>query len=397
MWNFGSGKTYWTFLEIYRLDSRKNYIIANVPYSKVDHYWSTTEDLLQIFEVLGKFSEESNKDTKTLFKQRKQQKNIVLIVDEAHLYLGARESLTKASILNQLKTIFTQCRKRKIRIIFITQRLTQIDIYVRRLSDYVEEYHYKNLFVLEYVKKKVYLNKWDVADIETDNSIKITNDWEAQTIKEDTLLSSELFRPLTTFFQILSYLEKAHQELIREEYKTLHICWYYDESVKPLDYDDFIEGIKVKDNKVEKKNQANYQSQGITQRKDYFPTFRKGYSRIKKQINKVIAWYEKRELKLDLEYYREELLEDELNTGKVEELEPILEQKNEAIKKILSPLKEEYEWSNDRCSIVENWGSNQTIMTRINRRTSQQTPLDHRQRGDRCPKFYTPTTRIKSL
>lgn len=142
----------------------------------MDHYRSTTKDLLQVFEVLGKYSEDSNHDIKRLFKERKQNKNIILVVDEAHLYLGARESLTKASILNKLKTIFTQCRKRKIRIIFITQRLTQIDIYVRRLSDYVEEYHYKNLIVLERVKKKVYINKGDVADIETDNSIKITNE-----------------------------------------------------------------------------------------------------------------------------------------------------------------------------------------------------------------------------
>ena len=121
MGNFGSGKTYWTFLELFKLNKDKNYIIANVPYSIVDHYRSTQEDLLQVFEILGRYSEESNRNVKDLFKTRKQQKNIILVVDEAHLYLWARESLTKASILNQLKTIFTQCRKRKIRITVWTE------------------------------------------------------------------------------------------------------------------------------------------------------------------------------------------------------------------------------------------------------------------------------------
>ena len=59
MWNFGSGKTYWTFLDLFRLNKDKNYIIANVPYSIVDHYRSTQEDLLQVFEILGRYSEES--------------------------------------------------------------------------------------------------------------------------------------------------------------------------------------------------------------------------------------------------------------------------------------------------------------------------------------------------
>ena len=304
MGNFGSGKTYWTFLELFKLNKDKNYIIANVPYSIVDHYRSTQEDLLQVFEILGRYSEESNRNVKDLFKTRKQQKNIILVVDEAHLYLWARESLTKASIPNQLKTIFTQCRKRKIRSILITQRLTQIDIYVRRLSDYVEEYHYTNLIVFERVRKRVYLNKGDVADIETDNSIKITNDGEAQTIKQDTQLSSSIFRPLTTGLQILSYLDKDHQRMIKEEYKTLHICGYEDIAVKPLTYEAFCEWIKVP-----KKNQGE-------EKKWLIKKFKLWYQ-------KVLVWYNKRELNLDLEYYDDELRRD----LKLREVEEDLERK----------------------------------------------------------------------
>ena len=131
---------------MYQQDRRYTYVIANVPYSRVDHYYSTTEDLLNVFEVLDEYCRLTNEDLENYYDSRNGIKDILLIVDEAHLYLGARESLTKASILNKLKLIFTQCRKRKIRIVFITQRLTQIDIskvilfYIIWQSSYVNVY-----------------------------------------------------------------------------------------------------------------------------------------------------------------------------------------------------------------------------------------------------------------
>lgn len=335
----------------------------------MDHYRSTTKDLLQVFEVLGKYSEDSNHDIKRLFKERKQNKNIILVVDEAHLYLGARESLTKASILNKLKTIFTQCRKRKIRIIFITQRLTQIDIYVRRLSDYVEEYHYKNLIVLERVKKKVYINKGDVADIETDNSIKITNEWEAQTIKQDTEISSELFRPLTTGLQILSYLDKNHQRMIAEEYKTLHICWYKDTAVKPLVYEEFLRAIKVP-TKPKKNNSSLWE-------------------RLKK-------WYDARELRLDAEYYKDELIEDyNLRVEKVKELDKgkITEKEDKdlfPLNDTLTELKLEENGSNNWYSIDENREQTRWVVSSSYGQSDHKT-LDRRKGSNWHTVFHTLT------
>ena len=341
----------------------------------MDHYRSTTEDLLQVFEVLGRYSEESNHDIKNLFRERKNQKNIILVVDEAHLYLGARESLTKASILNKLKTIFTQCRKRKIRIIFITQRLTQIDIYVRRLSDYVEEYNYKSLIFVEWVRRKVYLNKWDVADIETDNSIKITNDWETQTIKQDSQIDSGFFRPLTTLLQLFSYLDKNHQRMIKEEYKTLHICWYEDKAVKPFLYSEFLEQIKVAKNTTQKK----------------IPKLLTLWEKIKTR-------YQKRELKLDAEYYREEILEDyKARKEKVVELQPILEKKQDAITNTLSKLKLEENGSNGGKPNATNQWEIRPIMSSIVRGSVNNETLDRSGRDNNCPKFYTPTSMSRSV
>ena len=117
MWNFWSWKTFHIFKECFEAWPN-TYVIANVPYSRVDHFYSSVDDLLNVFEVLDDYTMTTNLNVKEYSKFEKQTKNILLIVDEAHLYLGARESLTKASILNKLKLIFTQCRKRKIRIVF---------------------------------------------------------------------------------------------------------------------------------------------------------------------------------------------------------------------------------------------------------------------------------------
>lgn len=248
MWNFGSGKTFGTFLELYKLDKNRTYIIANVPYSIVDHYYSTTEDLLNVFDVLWEYSIKTNEQVETFYKSRWTVKDIVLIVDEAHLYLGARESLTKASILNQLKTIFTQCRKRKIRVVFITQRLTQIDIYVRRLADYVEEYEFNRFANIERVKWRLYLNKGDVADIETDTTTKFTNSWEAKTYKEDALIYSRFFRPLTSILELFTLFSSPYRKILLEEYQTYHICGYPDLKVQPFTYESLIQNLQVKIN-----------------------------------------------------------------------------------------------------------------------------------------------------
>lgn len=244
MWNFGSWKTFWTFLELFKLDKERTYIIANVPYSVVDHYYSTTEDLLNVFDVLGEYSIKTNEQVKSFYNNRWAIKDIVLIVDEAHLYLWARESLTKASILNQLKTIFTQCRKRKIRVVFITQRLTQIDIYVRRLADYVEEYEFNKFANIERVKWRLYLNKWDVADIETDTTTKFTNG-EAKTYKEDAFITSSFFRPLTSILELFVLFSSAYRRILLEEYQTYHICGYPDLKVEKLTYEKLLAGLQI--------------------------------------------------------------------------------------------------------------------------------------------------------
>lgn len=327
MWNFGSGKTFWTFWDMYDAPKQTTYIIANVPYSIVDHYYSTVDDLLNVFEVLEEYSIISNSDLENFYDARDYMKDILLIVDEAHLYLGARESLTKQSILWKLKVIFTQCRKRKIRIVFITQRLTQIDIYVRRLSDYVEEYNMRNFLGFEIDKKTVYLNKWDVVDIETDQSVKITSSWEAQTIKEETKIYSEYFRPLTSFLELLCMFKKSYRDIIKEEYCTYHICGYKDERVKPLTIAKLLHWLKVQLTDEQKKKQEAYlkkkqEDKNKTRFQKYLPTFSVFTWKIKQTIKSLFSpWMD-----INFKALYDEAITDEERQEKLEKVEKQIQQ-----------------------------------------------------------------------
>ena len=91
MGNFGSGKTFGAFLEISKLDKTKNFIIANVPYKFVDLFYSKAEELYKIIENLEKWIYSTNEDVENYFYSMNEYKNIVLIVDEAHLYFNSRK------------------------------------------------------------------------------------------------------------------------------------------------------------------------------------------------------------------------------------------------------------------------------------------------------------------
>lgn len=102
-------------------------------YDFVDFYFNSKKDFDFILRDLVQYIHETNSDEEL-------KKSIVfppikIIVDEAHLYLFARDFkwFTKDILL-----VLTQCRKRDISIDFITQELWQIDVFIRRLCPYIE-------------------------------------------------------------------------------------------------------------------------------------------------------------------------------------------------------------------------------------------------------------------
>lgn len=205
MGNFGSWKTFWTFLEISQYPKEKNFIIANVPYKFVDVFYSKPEELYRIVDALERWVVDTNDDVFNYYLARGQYKNIVLVVDEAHLYFNARKR-DKGGLMERLDILLTQCRKRNIKIFFISQRLKRVDINIRRMTDFVVRYKLNRIPILgiQRSKRTVYENEGDLADIQGDDSKTYVMNSESNQFKTDiekSELSSEQFLPLLKIFR----------------------------------------------------------------------------------------------------------------------------------------------------------------------------------------------------
>ena len=243
MWNFGSMKTFSQQLAMYEMSKDKVFVISNVPYIRNDWFYSSVEDLVHLFEVLDEWCQETNYDIQEYALHRARNKDIYIIVDEAHRYFDSRSALLKWNNMEYVHNVLTQSRKRNIRFVAITQRLTSIDIRIRRLADYVEEYKKWSFLWLYRVRHSVYENRGDLADIETDNTVRIASDWSVNTLKDESKLYSEFFAPWTMFLQFGMLFSKAYREIAKEYYNTYYICWLQDRNVDDFDCQRLIQGL----------------------------------------------------------------------------------------------------------------------------------------------------------
>lgn len=204
MGNFGSWKTFWTFLEISQLNKEENFIIANVPYKFVDLFYSKPEELYRIVESVEEWVKRTNNDVLAYYFSRRYYKNIVIVVDEAHLYFNARK-WDKGGLMERLDIILTQCRKRNIKIFFISQRLKRVDINIRRMTDFVIRYKKRSIPILwiQRSTRSVYENEWDLADIQGDDSKTYVMNKDSNSFWTDiekSKLESSQFLPLLKIF-----------------------------------------------------------------------------------------------------------------------------------------------------------------------------------------------------
>lgn len=228
---------------MYEMSKNKVFVISNVPYIRNDWFYSSVDDLIHMFQVLDEWCEKTNYDIQEYALNRARNKDIYIIVDEAHRYFDSRSSLLKWNNMEYVHNVLTQCRKRNIRFVAITQRLTSIDIRIRRLADYVEEYKKWSFLGLYWVRHSVYENRGDLADIEVDNTVRIASDWTAKNIKDDSKLYSEFFSPWTMFLQFWMLFSKAYREIAKEYYNTYYICGLQDRNVDYFDCDRLIQGL----------------------------------------------------------------------------------------------------------------------------------------------------------
>lgn len=299
--NFGAGKTFWTFLNLFALDKDEYFIIANVPYSCVDIFFSTTDELVNVLKVLDYYVQETNWDLQLLYKNQPITKKIIFVLDESQNEMWAREALTKANLIKEFKPTLTQCRKRRIKMFFITQRLTQIDIYIRRLSDFVLEYRKRRFFGAFRTTRSLYENIGDVAQIETDDSVRYI-DWEAyQTFKERALMYSDVFRHNTTLIRnLVYYFDPIYQKIAKEKYLSLYVVGYEDPNTDEFDLDILQKGLVRSESTIFKFNQKQ-EKKAIKKAK---------LEKIKNWFRDIKTKWELRNLKKDTDYYKEELIED---------------------------------------------------------------------------------------
>lgn len=285
MWNFGSMKTFSQQLAMYEMSKDKVFVISNVPYIRNDRFYSSVDDLVQMFHVLDDWCQKTNYDIQSYALNRKKTKDIYIIVDEAHRYFDSRSSLFKWNNMESVHNVLTQCRKRNIRFVAITQRLTTIDIRIRRLADYVEEYKRWSFLWLYWVRHTVYENRGDLADIETENTVRIASDWSQKTLKDESKLYSEFFTPWTMFLQFGMLFSKSYRAIAKEYYNTYYICWLNDRYVDQFDCDKLEKALFVpkylRDETIvingETTNKSNYK----------FLFLSETYNKVSKKIDKI--------------------------------------------------------------------------------------------------------------
>lgn len=139
IWEFGAWKTLWTLSYMY--DLKKKYkdniiIIANIPIYFVDFFYNSRSDLRYIFSLLIDYINKTNDQNLLPVNKR-----ILLIIDEIHLYFPSSSFWQALKFTNEDLILLTQCRKRNVEIIWITQELWQVSKRFRVLSPYIRKFY----------------------------------------------------------------------------------------------------------------------------------------------------------------------------------------------------------------------------------------------------------------
>lgn len=189
--DFGAGKTKNVFQDaFYRKQLNPDgIVIGNVPYDFVDVHYSSYEDLEKILEHVLLYIRKTN-DVQTLWFYTF--RPIYWIIDEAHTYFFSR-NFKRFNTWGLLT--MTQCRKRDMQMVFVTQTPAQIDILIRRLSPWVTEYVKAALWLVReellYTKVLAANDLWDATKVDLEKSTIIWWDW-----------LQKLFNPeIKTFFE----------------------------------------------------------------------------------------------------------------------------------------------------------------------------------------------------
>lgn len=204
-WEFWSWKTKNVFQSAYLWKKlNPNWIlISNIKYDFVDFYFNSKKDFDFILRDLVAYIHRTNNLDE--LKKSIDFPPIKIIVDEAHLYLFARDFkwFTKDILL-----VLTQCRKRDISVDFITQELWQIDVFIRRLCPYIEYFE----------KLPLWLSR---------QSILYSLDVEGTSMKNEEMFE-EVESSILLPFSRWPVFNKKVKDYYSQKYLTKFVIWYED-------------------------------------------------------------------------------------------------------------------------------------------------------------------------
>lgn len=214
-WWFGAWKTKNVFQSAFLWKKQNPHwiLISNMKYDFVDFYFNSKKDFDFILRDLVQYIHETNDDDE--LKKSIDFPPIKIIVDEAHIYLFARDFkwFTKDILL-----VLTQCRKRDISVDFITQELWQIDVFIRRLCPYIEYFE----------KMPLWLTK---------QSIVYSLDVEWTSMKDETKFE-EIEASYLLPFSRGPIFDKSVKQYYDQKYLTKKVIWYENVWYSDEDKDD---------------------------------------------------------------------------------------------------------------------------------------------------------------
>ena len=231
-WTFGAWKTKNVFQSAYlwKMLNPDWIIISNLDYDFVDIVFDSKEDFDFVLKDLVQYVRDTNNIDE--LKSSINFPPIKIIVDEAHIYLFARDFkwFTKDILL-----VLTQCRKRDISIDFITQELWQIDVFIRRLAPYIQYFQtlsfgLRKQSMLYSLDAEATSMRDELSFEEVDSSYLLPDSWALFFKKKLQRFYDQKY--LTKY--VIWWLHKYCNEEDRESIKELKISHRYEEFKKIL-------------------------------------------------------------------------------------------------------------------------------------------------------------------
>lgn len=227
-WDFKAGKSFGVSIDTVdtiaqnKKDWRGTFVISNNPHYFTDLYFSSPDQLFTIIKLLEKYCIDSNDDLLYYYYAELKYKDIIFIIDEAHLYFDSRNFSSASSLISSINLILTQSRKRKIRFEIITQRPSSIDIRFRRLADFIIKYNRIKFFKRYITLKYIYKALWDSTYVEDPSQHDI----------ESKRLHTSLFSANTSVLREYWANNEKYLKLKNQEHLTWHIVGLEDDTVK---------------------------------------------------------------------------------------------------------------------------------------------------------------------